>query len=190
MKEKIKNVSKNRARRTKKRSKRIRLQDVPQQLNLDALEKFYESGLLDRQVALGLGVSERTLNRYKDAPGIKTVINGAREKWKNKSTLSATQALFRRVTGYNIAEVTMEPVLAMQQVGGVKERVALTRELRITKSIIKHIPGDVNAQLEWLYNNDPENWKRKFDPSNPLNEHITITHVVPAFSGNIIRAPK
>lgn len=180
----LKNVAATRRRRIKQRAPRTKPADVPRALNLGALERLYAEGLIDRRVAAALGVSERTLNRYKLAPAVMTVVEAGRKEFKGK----VVHALHRRATGYEYAEVTMEPVMAVRQVAGEKQKVMVSSELSVTKIVTKHMPADVSAAQFYLTNRDPDNWKQRVDLTSGGKTIEPASFAVPAFGGYAYRA--
>ncbi len=184
MKKKIKNVSKTSQRRKKKRSKRIPVSDVHLRLDLGAVEKLYAAGLIDADVGFALGLSERTINRYKGNDRFKAVIKDGR----NEANKKVIRSLYQKCLGYNYAEVTMEPVLATVQQAGVKKKVALSEQLRVTKSVIKHVPADQSSIEFFLTNRDPDEWKKKIDVKG-LEKIEPPVFIFPTASG-VIQVPK
>lgn len=63
------------------------------------------------------------------------------------------RSLFNRAVGYNIEEVDTK--IAKDQKGKIK---SIT-----TNQKTKHIPGDTTAQIFWLKNRMPEQWKDKIE---------------------------
>jgi len=181
MKQKSKKIPK----KKKKRSSRIPVEKVHERMNCDAILNLYGAGLLDKQVAYACGVSERTLNRYKQNSKFKAVVQQGRKK----ALLAVENSLFRRACGYNFAEVTMEPVMVMRQVKGEKITQMLSEELHVTKTVVKQIAADPECLEFYLANRDPENWKRKVDVTSGGEKIEAPTFVVPAFDGNVVRLP-
>jgi hypothetical protein len=173
----FKNVAATRARRIKKRAPRTKREDVPRALNLGAVERLYASGLIERNVAAALGVSESTLARYKRHPAVMTVVQAGRKEHIGQLIHSTS----KRARGYEYAEVTMEPVLATRQVDGEKQTVLLSKELAVTKIVTKHMPPDISAAEFLLTNLDPENFKRKVDVTSGGQQLVPASFVLPGF---------
>ena len=170
---------------TRKRCPRTTENDVPRRLNLSAIEQLYASGLINRQVAEACGVSERTLHRYKHNEEVMAVVM----RGKKKANDAIVQSLYKRATGYDYAEVTMEPVMALRQTNGVKEKVMLTEEQKVTKTVIKHIPADQSAIEFWLTNREPDDWKKKIDVESGGKRIEPRTYYLPHFNG-VVQVPK
>ncbi len=181
---KIRNVSKTNRRR-KKKAPRISPKDIPNKVNLSAIENLYASGLINKTVALGLGISERTLYRYKNVEEVMAVAVKGRKRFTER----VVQSLGKKALGYDYAEVTMEPVLVLRQRDGEKEKVMMAEELKVTKTVIKHVPADQAAVEFWLTNNDPDNWKKKIDVESGGKKIEPRTYYLPHFGG-AIQLPK
>jgi hypothetical protein len=181
----IRNVSGVRRKKTTKRAPRTTGNDVKRRLNLSAIEQLYASGLINRQVAEACGVSERTLHRYKHDEEVMAVVM----RGKKKANERIIQSLFKRATGYEYAEVTMEPVLSIRQKDGVKEKVMMTSEQQVTKTVIKHVPADQGAIEFWLTNREPDEWKKKIDVESGGKKIEPRTYYLPHFNG-VVQVPK
>jgi hypothetical protein len=181
----IRNVSAAYRRRRHKRAPRISPKDIPNKLNLSAIEILYTSGLITKTVAKALGVSDRTFRRYRHAEEVMSAIIRGRKK----ATEKIVQSEYKKAIGYDYAEVTMEPVIITRQRDGEKEKVMLSEELKVTKTIIKHVPADQNAIEFCLTNIDEKNWKKKFDVQSGGKPVEPLTVYLPHFNG-AIQLPK
>lgn len=104
------------------------------------LEGWARDGLTDEQIAENIGISVRTLYRWKKQ---NCQICHALKKGKEVADRQIENALFKRAAGYDYEEVKEE-----YQNGELTKKV-------VTK---KHIPGDTTAQIFWLKNRRPEYW--------------------------------
>ena len=104
------------------------------------LEGWARDGLTDEQIAENIGISVRTLYRWKK---LNCQICHALKKGKEVADRQIENALFKRAAGYDYEEVKEE-----YQNGELTKKV-------VTK---KHIPGDTTAQIFWLKNRRPEYW--------------------------------
>ena len=79
--------------------------------------------------------------------------------------------LIRKATGYNFKEVTEEIV---ELKGKTKKGVFVHVPAKKTKTIIRHYPADVAAQVFYLCNRNKDEWKNvqkivhSNDPENPI----------------------
>lgn len=108
--------------------------------SLVILEGWARDGLTDEQIAENMGISVRTLYRWKL---LYCQICQALKKGKDAADREIENALFKRAKGYDFTETRVK------KKGGV-----IVEEITTTK----HIPGDTTAQIFWLKNRKPEYW--------------------------------
>ncbi len=105
------------------------------------LEGWARDGLTDEQIAENMGISRSTLNSWKDKyPDISDTLKRGKEVVDRQ----VENALLKRALGYRYDEVTME--------NGVE-----------TKRVTKEVMPDTTAQIFWLKNRKPEEWRDKKD---------------------------
>lgn len=121
-------------------------------INLDQVRKMAEYGLIDRQMADVLGISEDTFNEYKKKPEFAQALKAG----KKISDEKVEMALFQRATGYSHDDV---------HVSNYQGYVTVT-------PITKHYAPDTAACIFWLKNRKPKDWKDKVtvagDPDDPI----------------------
>jgi len=109
---------------------------------LTRLEGWARDGLTDAQIAHNIGITAKTLyewkNKYRE-------ICEALKKGKEIVDIQVENALLKRALGYSYTEV-------MEETGenGVKHR-----------ETVKCIPPDTTAQIFWLKNRRPDQWRDK-----------------------------
>lgn len=108
--------------------------------NMVILEGWARDGLTDEQIAENMGISVRTLYRWKLQY---CQICQALKKGKDAADREIENALFKRAKGYDFTETKVK-----KKGGIVVEETTTT----------KHIPGDTTAQIFWLKNRKPEYW--------------------------------
>lgn len=96
--------------------------------------------MTDEQIAGNMGISARTLYRWKLQY---CQICHALKKGKDVADREIENALFKRAKGYDVTETKIKT-----KNGVVIEKTETT----------KHIPGDTTAQIFWLKNRKPEYW--------------------------------
>ena len=104
------------------------------------LEGWARDGLTDEQIAANVGISVRTLYRWKQQY---CQICHALKKGKDTADREIENALVKRAKGYDFTETRIK-----KKDGVVVEETVIT----------KHIPGDTTAQIFWLKNRKPEYW--------------------------------
>ncbi|RKI36262.1 helix-turn-helix domain-containing protein [bacterium D16-51] len=104
------------------------------------LEGWARDGLTDEQISENMGISVRTLYRWK----VKHCqICQALKKGKDAADREIENALFKRAKGYDFTETRKK----------IKNGVVVEET-----TTIKHIPGDTTAQIFWLKNRKPGYW--------------------------------
>ncbi|MDD6477074.1 MAG: helix-turn-helix domain-containing protein [Eubacteriales bacterium] len=103
------------------------------------LEGWARDGLTDEQIAKNIGINRDTLYRWKKAyPDF----SDALKRGKEVVDRQVENALLKRALGYTYDEVTFE--------GGVE-----------VKRVRKQVVPDTTAQIFWLKNRKPEEWRDK-----------------------------
>ena len=113
-------------------------------------------GLTDVQIAKNMGISVTTLYCYKnDFP----LISEALRQGKEVVDMQVENMLFKNAMGYEFKEVTFELVEAtvIDPETYVMETVPGTK----IKTVIKQQPPNVTAQIFWLKNRKPVEWRDK-----------------------------
>lgn len=116
------------------------------------IEGWARDGLIDKQIADDkIGINEATLCRWKDKfPQIMQALKRGKEVVDRE----VESALLKRARGYEYEEVTEEPF---------KKPETGETEMRVTKRVRKQIAPDVTAQIFWLKNRKPADWRDKKD---------------------------
>ena len=114
--------------------------------------------MTDEQIAGNMGISTRTLYRWKLQY---CQICQALKKGKDVADREIENALFKRAKGYDVTETKIKT-----KNGVVIEKTEIT----------KHIPGDTTAQIFWLKNRKPEYWGggEKFTNEEETEVHIYV----------------
>jgi transcriptional regulator with XRE-family HTH domain len=124
------------------------------------VEAWCRDGLTEEQIAKNLGISVQTLNVYKkDHPEFLESL----KRGKEVADIEVENALYKRAIGYKYDEVTKERVVAKDKYGEpVKDdNGAVITELKITKVVTKEVQPDTTAQIFWLKNRKPTEWRDK-----------------------------
>lgn len=117
------------------------------------------NGLTDIQIAHNLGISEDTFYTYKNKY---TEFSEALKKGKEVIDFEVENALLKRALGYTFEEVTKESVF---------NKKTGKYELIVTKTVTKEVQPDTTAQIFWLKNRKPKEWrdKKDFEMSGEVN---------------------
>ena len=107
------------------------------------IEGWARDGLTDEQIADNIGIRRPTLydwkNKYPD-------ISDALKKGKEVIDRQVENALLKRALGYEYVETTKE----LTDLG-----------LTVTKQVTKQVAPDTTAQIFWLKNRKPKEWRDK-----------------------------
>lgn len=114
-----------------------------EQEGLLLIEGWARDGLTDEQIAGNMGVSRSTLNSWKDKyPDILDAL----KKGKEIVDRQVENALLKRALGYEYEEIKEK-----YEFGELSERT-------VTK---KQVVPDTTAQIFWLKNRKPKDWRDK-----------------------------
>jgi hypothetical protein len=147
---------------------KVTIPDDPEQEPIlhdyDYILRLAAAGLTDAQIAVVMGVSERQIYNWKQTEEFASCLknNGA---LANKAV---ERSLFARAMGYSHPAVKI-----MQYEGQV-----------ITEDYTEHYPPDTAACFGWLYNREPDRWKRMmsldgFDPTKGIDLRLELVGVRP-----------
>jgi len=111
-----------------------------------------------------MGIHVATLYEYKKRYN---EINEALKRGKEVIDIEVENALLKRVRGYKYTEVTRELVAIRDDSGKV-----IDHELQVTKEVLKEVQPDTTAQIFWLKNRKPNEWRdnRAKEEPNPTTE--------------------
>lgn len=122
---------------------------------LTLVEGWARNGLTDEQIANNLGISKQTFYNYKS----KYVdFFDALKKGKEVVDIEVENALLKRALGYKYDEVTIEE----SDDGSVR-----------TKTVTKEVIPDTTAQIFWLKNRKPEQWRDKQNIEANINNNTS-----------------
>lgn len=122
------------------------------------LESWARNGLTDEQIASNMGITRKTLAEWKTKY---SDICDTLKRGKAVVDIQVENALLKRALGYSYDEVTRERVLDYDPSTGQ----VVGSHMEITKTVKKEVQGDTTAQIFWLKNRRPEQWRDKRDVS-------------------------
>lgn len=126
------------------------------------IEGWARDGLIDEQIAKNLGVAYSTFREYKKKF---PALSAALKKGKEVVDREVENALLKRALGYEYEEVTQERVLKKDVKGKpmTDSDGFPVYEMVQTKKVTKEVIPDTTAQIFWLKNRKPEQWRDKQD---------------------------
>ena len=113
------------------------------------MEGWARDGLTDEQIAHNMGISASTLYEWKKQY---KEISESLKKGKEVVDREVENALLKRALGYSYKETTTELFV---------DKKTGKEELRVTKVVTKEVVPDTTAQIFWLKNRKPEEWRDK-----------------------------
>lgn len=156
---------------SKKVGRRGKYEDWLTEDGLLKVQGWARDGLSNEQIAHNIGINKDTLyewqKRFSD-------FSDALKKGKEVVDREVENALLKRAMGYEYDEVTQEPV--------TDKDTGIT-EMRVTKRVTKQIVPDVTAQIFWLKNRKPEEFRDKRDVE--LSGHVDLGSIIEKARGRI-----
>lgn len=129
--------------------------------SLALLKGWARDGLTDIQIANNMGISDRTLYRWKKEY---SQICQSLKKGKEVADYQVENALFKRALGYTV-EINEQKIDKEGYVHNLVKDV--------------HIPGDVGAMIFWLKNRKSDKWRDKQEKTVENDEGVVIVDDLP-----------
>ena len=120
------------------------------------LEGWAKSGLTDEQIAKNIGIATSTFYEWKKK---ELEFSEALKKGKEVIDFEVENALLKRALGYEYEEETYE--------NGI-----------LTKKVKKHVAPDTTAQIFWLKNRKPNNWKDRVETDEDKEAVANASQVI------------
>lgn len=117
------------------------------------LEAWARDGLTYEQIARNCGISLSTLKDWRERF---SAISTALKKGKAVVDIMVENALYKRAMGYTFEEVVHERTCVGKDDDGLP-----IYEMVETKRATKEVQPDVTAQIFWLKNRKPAEWRDK-----------------------------
>ncbi len=135
----------------KKAGKRGKYEDWITDDGLLKVQGWARDGLSNEQIAHNMGITFQTLYKWQDKY---SELREALKKGKEVVDREVENALLKRAMGYETVEEVEEPV-EDKETGEV--------QMRVTKRVKKQVAPDVTAQIFWLKNRKPAEFRDKHD---------------------------
>lgn len=161
------------------------------------IEGWARDGLTDEQIAHNMGIGVRTLYVWKDKYA---QILQALKKGKEVVDRQVENALLKRALGYDFEETTIvavevgqeeydervqaevdvwkqqNPKWTQEELYRFIGKVPRTKEV-VSKRVVKQVAPDVTAQIFWLKNRKPGQWrdKQEIEHSGGLENKLDLT---------------
>lgn len=135
------------------------------------VEGWARNGLTDEQIAKNLGIGLTTFYKYKKEH---SELSEALKKGKEVIDFEVENALLKRALGYEYEEVTKERILKKDEQGKPLTDIHgfPIYEMVVTKTVKKEVIPDTTAQIFWLKNRKPEEWRDKQNIEHSGNMNV------------------
>lgn len=121
------------------------------------IEGWARDGLTEEQIAKNMGVSRSTLSDYKvKYPDILRAIKNSKEV----ADREVENALFNKATGYTVKLKKPMKVRHVEYDEVSGRKVAEYERIEYIEEDV-HVPADTTAQIFWLKNRKPNEWRDK-----------------------------
>lgn len=140
--------------------------------NLIRLAAWARNGLTYEQIAHNIGINNATLCEWRTRfPEIDKALKRGREV----VDFEVENALHKRAMGYSYTEKVYDRKVD-KETGEV--------EMVLTKEYVKHVPPDVTAQIFWLKNRKPEEWRDRKDVAVTDDKETGVALLAPVMEEN------
>ena len=121
------------------------------------IEGWARDGLTEEQIAKNMGVSRSTLSDYKvKYPDILRAIKNSKEV----ADREVENALFNKATGYTVKLKKPMKVRRVEYDEASGRKIAEYERIEYIEEEV-HVPADTTAQIFWLKNRKPNEWRDK-----------------------------
>ena len=121
------------------------------------IEGWARDGLTEEQIAKNMGVSRSTLSDYKvKYPDILRAIKNSKEV----ADREVENALFNKATGYTVKLKKPMKVRHVEYDEQTGKKIAEYERIEYIEEEV-HVPADTTAQIFWLKNRKPNEWRDK-----------------------------
>ena len=123
------------------------------------LQAWSRDGLTYEQIAKNIGICRDTLNEWKNNyPDIFDAL----KKGRQVADIEVENALFRKANGYTVEVKKTFKVRRIEYDENTGKKIREYEELATGFDEV-HIPADTTAQIFWLKNRKPEEWKDRVE---------------------------
>lgn len=135
--------------------------------NMIRIEGWARDGLTEQQIAKNLHIAYSTFREYKKKyPALSATL----KRTKEVADREVENSLYKRAIGYKYEEVTSEKSLNPK---------TGKQELVVTKVVTKEVVPDTTAQIFWLKNRKPAEWRDKREVGVEGNMTFTVKPAPP-----------
>jgi transcriptional regulator with XRE-family HTH domain len=125
------------------------------------IKGWARNGLTYEQIAHNMGITRNTLNEWRNRY---QAIDDALKRTREIVDLEVENALYKRAMGYDYDEEIYQRKV---------DKNTCEENLELIKKVTKHVPPDTTAQIFWLKNRKPEEWRDKREVAVEADENTT-----------------
>lgn len=136
------------------------------------IQGWARDGLINKQIASNMGIGLSTLKEWRQRfPEIEKVL----DQGKDSADREVENALYKSALGYTVKIVKPVKTKVVDYDPKTGKKI---RETEIWKAVEEeiHVPAQVTAQIFWLKNRKPDQWREKNDltltPTNGVLESL------------------
>ena len=122
-------------------------EDVADKVDFHQIRLLSGFNHTDAEIALIIGVSDSTFTRYKEDERFMDALKEGKAFVDNR----VMRSLYQRATGYKYTEKTFEQLRYGSALPNGKNV--------LVKTVVKHVEPNVTAQIFWLKNRRPQDWR-------------------------------
>lgn len=132
------------------------------------VEAWCRDGLIEKDIAHNLGISVKTLERYKKEHSL---FSQALKRGKEEADIMVENALFKRTQGYRYDEITKERFPVYDE---IDKFLIVGYEMVETKRITKEVLPDPTSMIFWLKNRKKEEWRDKHEVEKTIEVKVPM----------------
>ena len=135
------------------------------------VEGWARDGLIDSQIAHNMGIAYST---FRDWCGKFPALSAALKKGKAPVDVEVENALYKRAIGYTATE-TIEEITTSGEKGPDGQYKIKERHIR---KLTREVPPDVTAQIYWLNNRKPKQWRNRKATEPDMNNEAPVKVII------------
>lgn len=137
---------------------------------LTRIQAWARDGLTNEQVAHNMGITTKTLYEWSNKY---SAICNALKKGKEVVDIEVENALFKKALGYNV--MVQKTFKCKEVIYGEDGRKIKEEEKLVIGYDQIHVPADTTAQIFWLKNRKPDNWRDKVETNVDIRGFEDLT---------------
>lgn len=140
---------------------------------MELLRGWARNGLTDEDIAANMGISRSTLSEWKkNYPDISDALKRGREY----ADMRVENQMYQNAVGYTYTE--QQAIKVKRTYWDNAGRKCEAEDVKIV-DVVRYHPGETTAQIFWLKNRRPEEWRDKIitEQEGPMNVEVEMFRV-------------